>query len=552
MAEKHLFGAEVNKIQETLFRASRQREVVGGSHLLAVFGEQAETIARKQYGAEDVIVRAGGNFRMVFADVEKARQFGEHLVNSYHLLLEGTMTVADPVPFSEGGFAAAKGELGRQLSQRKRSATGPVDLPHSPTIALCRSSGVGLAVTYASPVPPRQPEYAAAFVRRMGQVGFDTKRGATPFLDDINRFLSEEFQEWDWAPDPESVAAWDPDRGNVAYLVADGNNMGAFFDACETPKDWKHLSARLTEVTQRAIAAPIPALLQRLLAAKPDYAEKRRRSKPVLPLIAAGDDVFVLLPAPYALDYARQFCIAFEQGMQGDEVVQRMVAYGTPPPTMSAAVVICKDTYPYHLAHHHGETLLREAKRVVKVAGREGGQWLSAVAFDLLVGSELVEGQGASETEWRNLSTYWVVNEQRAELAALSPAVTRATIPLRQLLDQRLILRQMPSKRLAEVRALFDRAGDYDEAEWRRQWARLEQRLRVSAPQEALHLTLGHALSELGDRNADPEVNPARWLRVWRSGQEFWGHGFPDLLRVWDYAQRLDVDPGEYAGRREL
>jgi hypothetical protein len=72
LTKKVLFGAEINKIQETLFRASMQRQVVGGSRLLVEFGKQA-TEKAKGYGLVKPLIKGGGgSFRLVFDDEKKA------------------------------------------------------------------------------------------------------------------------------------------------------------------------------------------------------------------------------------------------------------------------------------------------------------------------------------------------------------------------------------------------------------------------------------------------------------------------------------------------
>ena len=44
--------------------------------------------------------------------------------------------------------------------------------------------------------------------------------------------------------------------------------------------------------------------------------EKKEWLVPVLPLILGGDDLFALIPAPYALDFARRFCLAYEEQLK--------------------------------------------------------------------------------------------------------------------------------------------------------------------------------------------------------------------------------------------
>ena len=65
----------------------------------------------------------------------------------------------------------------------------------------------------------------------------------------------------------------------------------------------------MDRILREALATPV-----RTLRANPAMAS-RPHFVPVLPLILGGDDLFALVPAPWALDIAGQLCANFERGM---------------------------------------------------------------------------------------------------------------------------------------------------------------------------------------------------------------------------------------------
>ena len=78
----------------------------------------------------------------------------------------------------------------------------------------------------------------------------------------------------------------------MAYIVADGNNMGTVFSSCKDFDQLEKLSDSLDEVINYSLAEPTTFLLE-------NQEKQLQKSKdypfiPVLPLILGGDDVFVL------------------------------------------------------------------------------------------------------------------------------------------------------------------------------------------------------------------------------------------------------------------
>lgn len=586
MNQKYYFAAEVNKIQDTLFAASLQRQVVGGSRLLAVFSEKAAEKAGDSFNAESAIIKAGGKFRLVFSDEQEARDFGRYLADTYTLLLNGPLTVVEPILFDDGVescvgeancngkevkcFVCAEKEASRQLSEAKEGRYVATDVPQVPTTAFCESSGFGLAERFAPLTVERTDEeptdatrqYMSREAYAMKEVGHAIKRGERragiqeiedkSFLGRFTPYLKQ-YMKLEWAYLPEELAAFDGARSNIAYLVADANNMGTYFSLCRNRAEAKSLSKAVDNAVDQAISKPLVQLARRLEEA---LKEQKRALEliPALPLIAAGDDVFIMLPAPYALDYARHFCLVFEDVIRQNDVVKRMLAESDEarPPTMSANIVICKESYPYNLAHQRGEELQQRTKRVVKRVGRETGAWLSAVSFDVIVGSELVSGRRQIGEYRAGRTTYWATSAPDPTTLQWDKRVWQAAADLRTLLSLRYDFARVPAKRRAELRELFaphqlPRSENDLHTRWNKELERLRKRIKVTESGGRQLASLDHALAALGDTNTEV---PGHWLRA--KPTDYAVHGISDLLQSWHYAQSLDHSLQEYREEREL
>jgi hypothetical protein len=525
---RYLLAAEADKIQDLLFRSSRLREIVGGSQLLERFCIEVPPLLVKKYGDGELIIHSGGSFRILFDDDGKARGFGADLAQVYHRTTGGTLSVAELVPVN-GAFGQASEQAEEALRRVKRQRAGWHSSPHLPYVAFCASCGVGLAVGYRAYHRDENAQYLcgaclAKAAERADQKASDSDSFLGKFYhtaaetgkyDWPGRVKRRGRQEWDPVED---IADYD-DRRYVAYLLADGNDMGRLFGRCTTGKQMRRLSKGLERVMREALAAPA----KWAMAYPPD---DRQGFIPAYPLILGGDDLFALIPASWALDFAGRFCQKYEQKMQA--LLQELgLTAEECKPTVSATVIICKSKHPYRLAHQAGEVRLKEAKRLSKRLAANEHSRLSVVNFEVVLGGRLVAPEEESQVR-ATLRPYWVTDNPPEEWG----------LSLQQLLDLRKHLEkeQVSRKRLAEFRALYDRVPlslkEDDLAPWETQLTYLLERVGRKEEQAAATRT---ALSHLG-ASAKPYWRPVdRWLEG-----RWHGHGLPDLLEAWDFALSLE------------
>ncbi len=541
----YLLAAEADKIQEFIFRSSRLREVVGASQLLTRFCRSVDDTLAKEYNAQ-VVVNDGGSFRVIFDAREQAVAFGADLAELYRLALGGSLTVAEPVTLN-GDFREANDRAGKALRWAKSRRQGVIAEPHMPYVAFCASCGVGLANTRGRLKGRRTSQRSQYLCETCQTKTAERDRKPRALLDEFYEAYCEmldieQREESDWAEDADDIAEFDlRQRNYVAYLVADGNGMGKIFGSCDQGQ-MKTLSEGLTPLLRSSLARAA-ADFKRTVPGQGDMI-------PVLPLILGGDDLFALIPAPYALDFARRFCLEWETQM--DELVKRVGLTDVPRPTVAAAVVICKSKYPYALAHRRADDLLKEAKRHCKLLAAEKGEHLSAVNFEVILGNRLAgleeEGAQVNGGVKRTLRPYWVTNN------GLPASAQERGIELRQLLEQRLALKNVPNKRLAELRRRFEdlpsdmavRNRHQELEDWTtRKLVRILQRLGSSS---RTHVEA--ALQSLG-KPKDKGIGHHHWREVPGREGGLLAHGMLDLLEAWDFAQDLGHSPDKYEPQEE-
>jgi CRISPR/Cas system-associated protein Cas10 (large subunit of type III CRISPR-Cas system) len=489
MNERYLFSAEADKIQDLVFRSSKLREVSGGSQMLEEFCQNTvEKLARKFNG--EVIISSGGSMRISFNNAETAIEFGEYLVELYRRKFDGTITTAGPIRIASEKDALNKIE--EELRKEKYIGRVPVATEQMPYMAICGSCGVGIAKYYKKRYTDEKANYLCAVCE---EKFLARERIKETFLKEFYSLVTDNSQrDFDFPQEVSELGQLEP-RNYVAYLIADVNDMGVIFGSCDNFGRITQLSNDLNSVLWRALAEPTKKLLQ---------IEIETPFIPVLPLILGGDDLFVLMPAQWALDFTRCFCERFEAYIQ--QALKEEISF---QPTISAAVIICKAKFPYTIAHALGEELLKDAKKVAKE------NKISTISFRVITGNEVVKASEKDTTQ---------------TFVAGYPVYSVAEI--KKLLAYRKELADLPGRRRAQLQSMFYKAEEIDYGkitkEWRPEMERLVQRMERPLSEKVIA-----ALKDLGD----PEEET-----YWQWFRGKYRHKLPDLLSAWDFSFDLDTN----------
>ncbi|MEM3563789.1 MAG: hypothetical protein QXR19_11200 [Candidatus Jordarchaeaceae archaeon] len=456
-----------------------------------------------------IIISDGGSFRILFDSKIDAEKFREYLYEFYRRELGTTITIAEPVEVKSEQDAIRQAQV--NLRRAKHRDKPPVSIEQTPYTAICASCGVRIARYYESRFPDEEENYVCEVCERKSEAREHVKEN---FLRKFLSFVSVGMtQGYDFPKkDADEVANLDP-RNYIAYIIADGNNMGKIFGSCNNFDQLRKLSENLDTIINESLAEPTKVLLGK----QRRHLQEREEGSvliPVLPLILGGDDVFALLPARWSLDFTLRFSMEFEKRMKN---FLTQIGLSDVSPTISAAVVICKGKFPYLVAHEIGEELLKTAKKRAKE------EKSSTISFTVLTGSEIVK----------------VPKEKRIFVAGF-PAYT--INELKKLIEYRFILKNLPGTRRAQFESLFLRAEELDSNEkeafrlMKEEWIPERQSI-LNRLDKKLRNAVGRALVDLGN----PQ-NDGNWLLI--GGSYF--HQFPDLLRVWDFAYNLERDVSEY------
>lgn len=541
---RYLLVAEADKIQDFVFRAAHLREVAGGSLLLTRFCDDVPHELCKKLNIVDYvpIVSDGGSFKFQFGDKKDAKRFGAALAELYRMSADGSLTVIDEPIEVNGNYQVASQAARGALRKAKRQRKSGTSLAHAPYHALCVNCGIGLAKEHEKrlPVDDEREQYLCETCLSKARERFDNapKEFLEPFLKycvdntgntnfDKNQFgwpgydeLRERKQDRQDAT--RDVALFGDNRGYVAYLLADGNGIGKLFDKCSVEQETQ-LSKRFTDIMRRSLAEPTRQIMRW---------DRNGRFIPVLPLILGGDDLFALIPARWALDFAAHFCRTFSQEVnkvfEEDLFKPLKSAQDFVVPTISATVVICKENYPFTLAHLAGEEGLKATKRFSKTLTDNEGNHIKqpqpSIGFELILGSSLAK-QDESGKLRPTLRPYLV-----------DPLPESRETPIDVLLTHRLALKELPGKRQSQLRELYnDIPGDKkdDKNAWVKRLERLLQRINSNG--------LNKAADELASQAAYGK-------KVRRNSDEKWdeGSGLADLIEMWDFAYKIDVDRQAY------
>ena len=186
-------------------------------------------------------------------------------------------------------------------------------------------------------------------------------------------------------------------KGFVAYIYADGNNMGGYIQKeIKNPEEYRRFSRDIFEATEKSVYIALNKHLKPHQY-KPDSQSGRRSKKevwihPFEILTIGGDDVMLIVPADRALAIAKTIGEEFENillqtgGYRLDNSRSSYAAHRYSPEkaipsecklSMSAGVLITAEDTPIYYAQNLTNQLLKSAKKsgkkLLKDAGYLGG-----------------------------------------------------------------------------------------------------------------------------------------------------------------------------------
>ncbi len=376
--EKKVFlQGDADAIKSYVFESSGLPQIRGGSQRLVECEEKIQEYV-KQQGGEKIYCSGGGFLFEVPAD--RAEEIKCSIENIYlqhtqvatvTVVYEDTSEAPPPAPDIANGWAGRlvkahrdaqqAGEFARRtafLAARLRQAkvqktTAPFieAFPFGKRCDLCGKRVAEEKVTYT--------EAGVSETKYLCRVCFQRHETGRNERDWGFREFAQK-HGWTVKAEPArdlNILVESARRSYLAFLYADGNNIGGLLQRVKKGQEYEALSYGLREGTKRALFEALWEVC--------GHALQHERVWPFEILNIGGDDVTLLIQAGYAWEVAIAFLERFERYVQ-EEVESRL---GRPWPeriTASVGIAVADAKHPVRYLEALASDLLKRAKKVAK------------------------------------------------------------------------------------------------------------------------------------------------------------------------------------------
>ncbi len=394
-----LLHGDVDAIKEFVFETSSLPQIRGGSQLLLECEDEVEKKIKELGG--DTIYCSGGSF-LFKIPADKAEEAKDAIENIY---LEHTLTATVTVTFERGSpppgsasppqdgwakrlwnahqeaqqsgdFARRVAFLSDQVRQAKTQKHSAPFFEAFPFGGRCEVCGKRVALEEVPRYEPEGQEKAEMVALcpvclRRYKTGVKSKERKV--RGQFNERFSQAYQPTAQQPPDLDHLVKSARRKYVAFLYADGNDIGKLLQKVRSEEEFRALSEALREGTQQALFKALQDVCGQELQKSDGY-------WPFEIVNIGGDDVTLLIQAGYAWEVAVKFLEEFETRVRG--LVEKKPGQwpeGWPEKiTASCGIAIADVKYPVRYLEYLASDLLKTAKREAK-ADTENPQ--SAVTF---------------------------------------------------------------------------------------------------------------------------------------------------------------------------
>ncbi len=380
-----LLRGDVDAIHRFVFESALLPLVRGGSQLLLECEEAVRQHVRRRGGRE--IYCGGGNFlfEVPHAIATSLKQEIERIYLEKTLVATVTVAVEDGPPpvvpgkapdgwaarilktsqrhvAIDGGFAHRVFLLGGSIREAKNGKGEAPFLESFPFGKRCDTCGKRMAVREIirrDPEDIRNVEYLSLcpICLRKYQAGIKGQAQTRGKFNEEFRLRTQGQAEQ--APDLDHLVSTSR-RKYVAFLYADGNDIGSVLDKARSPEELRALSEAIGDGTKEALFATLSEVCGRAL--------EREEYWPFEIVNVGGDDVILLIQAGYAWEVAVAFLARFEQ-----EIRQRIILnLGRWPDdwpekiTAACGIAVAEAKYPLQYMERLANDLLSRAKKLAK------------------------------------------------------------------------------------------------------------------------------------------------------------------------------------------
>lgn len=380
-----LLTVETGGNQAYVFASNRLRESVGASHLVMESTTKWLRAALKDAPPHSVLQEASGKAFVLFEDTPRStveavvRQLTLKALSAPGLDLFGAIVPAPAPEEPAAEMVDAVLAANRRVEKNRSGLPGAiVRHPRLPLTADCASTSAG-----ASELMPRPEEgrsgrdqmavsAAVAAKRRAASKGLEALRKQVGELE--GKTLPRDLRQVERLFEGEDTLSW------LAVVHADVNGLGQALMNLTAHSQDEYLKG-LQEFSVGVERAALAALRAGLRSVQPVAGGT---IIPALPLIAAGDDLTIVLPGSQALRFVVAYLRAFE------EASHCFLGKGAPgelaiaPGGLGACagIAVVKPHHPFSDAYALAEKLADSAKRVKRLVVDSEGRSVPCSAFD--------------------------------------------------------------------------------------------------------------------------------------------------------------------------
>ncbi|MCD4653009.1 hypothetical protein K8T06_03645 [bacterium] len=345
---KWLFVSSAKGIQSYIFKVNKLKQIIGATELIESLGGKIKDTLQELGSVENtdyrVIQLAGGTARLLFFNEAHGRDLAEIWPLIVRKLAPGLQVVQALVPVTEDGFVAALKESETVL-RANRNLFQP-DLPPAQPVT-ARNHQTGLPV-----IENKSGKYLdqESFEKLSDNIQKQEKLLERIEMPDVwfNRQWTRDFGEI--APEQHYMAVIHADGNGLGrHLLEMGNKLAGKSDK-EALDVYERFSKAIEHSTKSAFVSAI----------KPVMDDFPQGEIPVRVIVCAGDDLTVVMPAKYALEFSKTFLTEFEKGftreVEKEEVLKDFKL------TACAGIVFINAKFPFVHAYELADSLCKYTK----------------------------------------------------------------------------------------------------------------------------------------------------------------------------------------------
>ncbi len=376
MAEKYLYGASVQGIQDFIFKTDKLAEIVGASELVEqICTTKFLQIAGINKNDEALLQIAAGNVKCEFTDEAKLAYVVRNFPLEVQKMAPG-ITISQAVVLVDGEDYLRKLEEKLKI-QRNKIAT-PLEIGF---MGLERDRRTGeIAYKTIKKQNGKLEIISESTEKKRGVIQADNERCKESSKENLFKKLSElDVRNEEIAFNIEDISASGKNSW-IAVIHADGNGLGQILAGIgkeiSKNKQNRAFSKAIEDATKKAVQSVFKSVIE---DSKNSWNNEGKYRYPIRPVILGGDDLTVIIRADLALEFTSQFLEKFEETSKTE--FKSLGINGLNHLTACAGIAYIKKSYPLHYALYLAEELCSDAKKKVKKDLTKNELPKSALAF---------------------------------------------------------------------------------------------------------------------------------------------------------------------------